>query len=339
MAESIIAELHGRLLRGIAGETAVHYQGLRAAASHLRRTGLLDSRLAKKLAAVDVAFAISRHITVVSAEQCVSEVLSAIAYEVKAAAERKATEEAYLDQVVNEEVTVDKLAEDEAATKEKHDLEQAATKKAAEEKVEQVAKEKLAVEKAAEQKAAEEVAAKNFLEQVAKAEAAEKVKADAELAAQVKFAEEQSARELAAERKAELEAAIGKVAGRVGLLLPAPEFLALVAVEREAAQLAKAKTAAAKEETLLEQVEEDNSKQAGRKAEKVKPVGTTVTEEAAEVQHGGFAPELATGEKAAKKPKVGKFAKADMELEALAYRIDSMPSAAEELRWRRSGWR
>jgi hypothetical protein len=195
MAELIIAELHGRLLRGIAAETSVHFQGLRAAAGHLRRAGLLDSRLAKKLAAVDAAFAISRHITVVSAEQCVSEVLLAIAHGVKAAAERKVSLEGTAEEEVTkkdtdlDQVEVDKLAEAEAATKEKNDLEQAATEKAAEEMaaaqeksyLERVAKEKVAVEKIAEQKAADEEAAKEKtrLEQVAKEKAAaEKVSAE-----------------------------------------------------------------------------------------------------------------------------------------------------------------
>ena len=78
MAEFIIAELHGRLLRSIAEATSMHFQGLRVAAAHLRRQGLLDSRLAKKLAAVDSAYAVSRHITTVSADLCVLEVMGAI---------------------------------------------------------------------------------------------------------------------------------------------------------------------------------------------------------------------------------------------------------------------
>jgi hypothetical protein len=78
MAESIIADVHGRLLRGIAEATSVHFQGLRSAAAHLRRAGLLDGKLAKKLATIDCAFAVSRHITSVSANLCVLEILSAI---------------------------------------------------------------------------------------------------------------------------------------------------------------------------------------------------------------------------------------------------------------------
>ena len=273
MAESIIAELHGRLLRGIAAETSVHYQGLRAAASHLRRTGLLDSRLAKKLAAVDVAFAISRHITVVSAEQCVSEVLSAIAHGVKAAAERKVSLEGTAEEEVTkkdtdlDQVEVDKLAEAEAATKEKYDLEQAATKKAIEEMV-QVAIEKLAVEKAAEQKVMEEMAAKTILEQAVKAKAAEKVKADAEIAARVKKARllaesrvveaEKGAEELLYKVKAEV-AAVSRQLVMSGTMRTGPQLYASkVAGDEqvaEAAELAKAMVAAAKKaaDVMLEE--------------------------------------------------------------------------------------
>ena len=47
-------------------------------------------------------------------------------------------------------------------------------------------------------------------------------------------------------------------------------------------------------------------------------------------------------EKAAKKAKVDNFANVDMDIEALAQRIDSMPSSSwgwEQASWRRSGWR
>jgi hypothetical protein len=219
MAESIIAELHGRLLCGIATETSVHYQGLRAAASHLRRSGLLSSKLAKKLAAVDCAFAISRHITTVSAEQCVHEVLSAIAYEVKAAAEGQ----------VEVEKVMGNAAEEVASAKEKAYLEQAAAVEVAEEE----AMRKVAVEKAATQQAAEERAAKEkiYFEQVWNEQAAAKDKFDAEVASRAKAAEEQSAKE-----EAEHRAIVAKVFAKVGYFVPAAEVLELVAKEKKAAE-------------------------------------------------------------------------------------------------------
>ena len=74
-ASCIIASLHGRLLRGIAELQGVHYQGLRAAASHLRREGRVSNRTAKRLGVVDIAFSVSRHITNVSAEDFFDEVM------------------------------------------------------------------------------------------------------------------------------------------------------------------------------------------------------------------------------------------------------------------------
>jgi hypothetical protein len=275
MAESIIAELHGRLLRGIAAETAVHFQGLRAAAGHLRRAGVLDSKLAKKLAAVDCAFAISRHITAVSSEQCVDEVLAAI---------RCSTKKKNLEQVANEKLAKDKVDEEKA-----HEKEQAAAHKVLEEEYaakmralfEMAAMAQLAVEGAALQQAAAEEACN----------AANKVLADRDLQAK----EEQAAKEEAEQVRIALSKVVPK------------EFDSF---EKYTVRLAEVTAKRVKAE-----------------------------EEAAEVKRGGVATGPATGEKAAKQPKVGSFAKADMELEALAYRIDEMPSAAEELRWRGSGWR
>jgi hypothetical protein len=312
----------------------VHYQGLRAAASHLRRSGLLSSKLAKKLAAVDCAFAISRHITAVSAEQCVHEVISAIAYEVKAAAEEK---------VAMEKVTMGNAAEEEAAAKEKADLEQAVANKvfeeesAAKEKAffEQVAKEKLAVEKAAEQKAAVEKADKEkaLLEQVAKEKAAAKVKADAVMKA--KAAEEQSAKE----EDAEFRAAMAKVIAKVGVCVPAPQFLDLVAKERKAT----------KEKEAAEELADKVAKAGGVKTEspvnpaaecsaKGKAYGEKSAKKKADLEEAAVE-ESGVEVMAAKKAKVCGFAKVDMEIEALAYRIDSMGSSWEDVSWRRSGWR
>ena len=44
-------------------------------------------------------------------------------------------------------------------------------------------------------------------------------------------------------------------------------------------------------------------------------------------------------EQTAKKAKLSQFDSVDMELEALAHRIGSMPSAAEEYEWHSRGWR
>ena len=77
-SEAIILELHGRLVRLIAEETGVHYQGLRAAASHLRRGRRVAPALAKALCRLDDTFAVCRHITSISAETLVAQVVSSL---------------------------------------------------------------------------------------------------------------------------------------------------------------------------------------------------------------------------------------------------------------------
>ena len=69
MASVLIGELHGQLLRDIAEHHGVNFQGLRAAASALRRAKVIDHTLAGKLTRLDDCWAVVRHITAVSAEQ------------------------------------------------------------------------------------------------------------------------------------------------------------------------------------------------------------------------------------------------------------------------------
>ena len=72
-AASILANLHGQLLREIARGTGRHFQGLRSAATHLRREGLITNKLTKKLARIDDACALNRHVTVISAATLMEE--------------------------------------------------------------------------------------------------------------------------------------------------------------------------------------------------------------------------------------------------------------------------
>jgi colicin import membrane protein len=258
MAESIIAELHGRLLRGIAAETSVHFQGLRAAAGHLRRAGLLDSRLVKKLAAVDCAYAISRHITAVSAEQCVDEVLAAIRCSNK--------ERSGLEQVANEKTEKDKADEETADEMERVANEKIAKVKAAEEEV--AAKEKIDLEQAA-VKAAEEVAAakvKAHSEQVAK-----EVAAAEEKAAEVKAAEEKAAAEEMTDTMYTMtEDEMAHIANfRAVRAKEAADKQAARLRATVGAAVAKVK-AAAKEKTRLEQVEKESFNSEEKAAKRVK---------------------------------------------------------------------
>ena len=61
-AACIVSKLHADLLRGISEKEGRHFEGLRAAASHLRRHGKLNARLIKKLTILDEAHNLVRHI-------------------------------------------------------------------------------------------------------------------------------------------------------------------------------------------------------------------------------------------------------------------------------------
>jgi hypothetical protein len=164
---------------------------------------------------------------------------------------------------------------------------------AEEEAMRQVAVEKAAVQQAADERAAEE---KIYFEQVLRDQAAAKVMVDAVEASRAKAAEEHSAKV-----EAEHEAIVTKVLAKVGMFVPAAEFLELVAKEKKAAELA---------------------------------------------EFGGLATEVPVNppgskqeqEKAAEKPKSDKFDKVDLELEALAQRINHS-GVWEGDGWRRQGWR
>ena len=79
MSAALVADVHGRLVRIAADATGIHFQGLRAAAGHLRRAGLIDQRLTKSLTRLDDAAAILRHITSVSADEIVERLSTSIA--------------------------------------------------------------------------------------------------------------------------------------------------------------------------------------------------------------------------------------------------------------------
>ena len=64
---TILAILHGQVSRNISRETGRQFQGLRSAAAHLRREGLMINKLNKQFTRIDYACALDRHVTVVSA--------------------------------------------------------------------------------------------------------------------------------------------------------------------------------------------------------------------------------------------------------------------------------
>ena len=72
-AAALAGRLHGQLLRLSARHAGRHFQGLRAAAAHLRRNENISNRMAKKLTRLDDTFAVLRHITEMSAEDLENE--------------------------------------------------------------------------------------------------------------------------------------------------------------------------------------------------------------------------------------------------------------------------
>lgn len=74
MAATLVLDAHGQALRALATHTGQHFQGLHGAARLLRRQGILDNRLTKKLALLDAAASITRHITTVSVANLIREI-------------------------------------------------------------------------------------------------------------------------------------------------------------------------------------------------------------------------------------------------------------------------
>ncbi len=74
-------------------------------------------------------------------------------------------------------------------------------------------------------------------------------------------------------------------------------------------------------------------------AAEARPSGGMGAGKAAEVQPEVDAMEQTTEEQPSKKPKVYNSGKVDMDLEALAHRIDAAPSAEALLGWQAAGWR
>ena len=68
MAAALCLEAHGGALRLAAQICGTHFQGLAACAAHLRRGGCRDRALLRRLAALDAACGVVRHITVVSVD-------------------------------------------------------------------------------------------------------------------------------------------------------------------------------------------------------------------------------------------------------------------------------
>ena len=72
---ALVCELHGRLLRAISDDMGLHLQGLQQAAALLRKRGGIPARSLRRLAHVDIAFAVQRHVTSASAESWFQDIM------------------------------------------------------------------------------------------------------------------------------------------------------------------------------------------------------------------------------------------------------------------------
>ena len=77
-AHLVLADMHARLLRGIAAGVGLHFSGLAQAARHLRTAGIIDTALATKLRNVDFAHNLVRHLTQPGADDFIQHVLTLI---------------------------------------------------------------------------------------------------------------------------------------------------------------------------------------------------------------------------------------------------------------------
>ena len=80
---STLASLHAELLRTYSSEVGLHFQGLRAIASHARRHRRLAASTCKKLQRIDDAYSVARHLTIPSCTKFVSELTAELAGEPK----------------------------------------------------------------------------------------------------------------------------------------------------------------------------------------------------------------------------------------------------------------
>eukprot|EP00449_Zooxanthella_nutricula_P030155 CAMPEP_0198493726 /NCGR_PEP_ID=MMETSP1462-20131121/4190_1 /TAXON_ID=1333877 /ORGANISM="Brandtodinium nutriculum, Strain RCC3387" /LENGTH=309 /DNA_ID=CAMNT_0044222437 /DNA_START=50 /DNA_END=975 /DNA_ORIENTATION=+ len=77
-AADLISRLHGELVRDISHHEQRHFQGLRAAACHLRRARKVPSNIIKKIITVEEANNLCRQITMISSRSFRAEVIEAL---------------------------------------------------------------------------------------------------------------------------------------------------------------------------------------------------------------------------------------------------------------------
>eukprot|EP00971_Amphidinium_carterae_P017511 345007-Amphidinium_carterae.2 len=75
-AAALVAACHNRALSHVAFATKQHFSGLRHAASHLKQKRSLKDRLFKQLQRLDDAYNVARHISAISVETFMSELVT-----------------------------------------------------------------------------------------------------------------------------------------------------------------------------------------------------------------------------------------------------------------------
>eukprot|EP00929_Paragymnodinium_shiwhaense_P092108 TRINITY_DN51997_c0_g1_i2.p1 TRINITY_DN51997_c0_g1~~TRINITY_DN51997_c0_g1_i2.p1 ORF type:complete len:386 (+),score=60.53 TRINITY_DN51997_c0_g1_i2:61-1158(+) len=86
----ILCDLHGQVLRGIADLTNVHFQGLAQAARALRQDKAISNKSAKKLAHLDIAYNLTRHITNAYADSFLGDITKEIKHNARSRSVPKA---------------------------------------------------------------------------------------------------------------------------------------------------------------------------------------------------------------------------------------------------------
>jgi len=101
MADLLVFGLHVELVRDVATSLGLHFEGLGAAARHLHREQIIDSKLKRRLLEVETAYNVTRHITSASSGTLTARLREDLA--------KKGNKGKGEQNIIEEEVLVDKF--------------------------------------------------------------------------------------------------------------------------------------------------------------------------------------------------------------------------------------
>ena len=78
MAFGRLSLLHSDLLELLTGELNINAEGLAMAAKHARRSGIIDGKLQKRLANLEIAIKVAKHATTINCRDLAQEVVASI---------------------------------------------------------------------------------------------------------------------------------------------------------------------------------------------------------------------------------------------------------------------